>query len=591
MPSLVRPSLRIPGLILLAFAVFGLAYFCWDRWANTHLYIDNALARGVNVELDGQRFKLESNAMHDAEVSHGAHMIVIRETDGKELERRPLDVSRQSLWDTIVHEHFYVYNIASQRVYRRAAITYAPSVSNSAYNASLVAMKTFFEMRDVDFAFHTAPETIEMSSSSSHETKIEFTASNDVTLAQYAALQMQQGNVRDARAAIAVAVANSPCDTLTRRMQLMIAPSASDAAKQWIAACRQDDLQAHRAYQDANRWGHRAETRAEYAALLAQQPDSGKMHYLYGRTLDEQDAAIVEYRKALALTPDLVWARIALGYANATAERYDDALREYGMALDEKGVDDTAIVYYAYAAMSAGHPEAAEKRVDMWRKSHPRNRMALHARWLLAASTGDRQKASELQAALEPLEDNSTRFIRKLKTLRLANDHAVDRAIDAAIRDQELHADAVAARAIQLIVSGDYAAAAELVAKNAKTLDPLSVAYLQLYAAGGMMLAGDDAAANATLDAAAATLHDVDPRQTDVVAQMLDAMRGKVPVERFKAFAAEQGAIEHAWFVTAVRAAAAHDNARAAVAFDNCARTATELDLPYAVAKAMRATL
>src|SRR4029079_16814353 len=117
--------------------------------------------------------------------------------------------------------------------------------------------------------------------------------------------------------AIERAVTTMPCDTPTRRTQVYVASMlqssdvASQTAHRWISDSSQDDLEAHRMYQDINMdAGRYLELREEYRKLLTSSPESGKLHYLYGRVLADPVAAIPEYQKAVALEPKLVWPRV-----------------------------------------------------------------------------------------------------------------------------------------------------------------------------------------------------------------------------------------------------------------------------------------
>src|SRR6185295_18515556 len=118
----------------------------------------------------------------------------------------------------------------------------------------LVGMKRFFEQRDVDYPFQTAPDEIKLDSKSSVVKKVAFNTAGDIDLARYAILRLRQGKTDEANKAIAQAAANAPCSTRTRRTQVYFAGlngsavAASETARRWIADCPEDDLEAHRSY-------------------------------------------------------------------------------------------------------------------------------------------------------------------------------------------------------------------------------------------------------------------------------------------------------------------------------------------------------
>src|SRR6185436_16757764 len=177
------------------------------------------------------------------------------------------------------------------------------------------------------------------------------------------------GKKDEARAAIDRAAANTPCQTSTRRTQVMIAgildttDVAAAAARRWIADCTEDDLEAHRAYQDVHTAGGlQAALREEYSKLVSSSPQSAKAHYLNGRVSGDLDVSVREHQEAIRLDPKLIWPRVALGHAYMELERYDDALRELGAALDMQGRDEIVVSYYAHAAIAKGTPgEAVQK--------------------------------------------------------------------------------------------------------------------------------------------------------------------------------------------------------------------------------------
>lgn len=256
-PVMVRPGLKIAGYILLVVMVFSLGVVGWDRWWNQRLYVDNALDRRVNVTLDGERFKVSSDGYEQKELQAGHHTIVVSEVSGKEIEKRSFDISRLSPFAAIAHERFFVYNIASQRVYRRANVGYAEHEDDSSYSEELVGMQSFFEVRDADYAFTPPPQTIQMDAGSKTQVKVVFAPAHDVSLSRYAIILETQGKKQEAMNAIARAVATRPCDPLVRRAQIYVVSAvspdaASGTAKEWISACREDDIEAHRAYQDLN---------------------------------------------------------------------------------------------------------------------------------------------------------------------------------------------------------------------------------------------------------------------------------------------------------------------------------------------------
>ena len=597
-PTLVRPSLRYAGLAILVITLAGSGFYVWDRWTNLEVYFDNSFDRGVKVDVAGRNFEIAQNSFHKEEMDAGNYTAIVRGTDGKEIERLTFSLEKLNPVAAAIHDRFFVYNIGGRHIYRRANHGYSKNAENSSYSSELIAMQRFIEQRDVDYPFAAPPETIEADAASSVVHKISFDVAKDFDLRKYALVRLQQGKTDEAKAAIEKAVANAPCDATTRRAQLYLASltgtfeTASKTARGWIADCSQDDVEAHRAYQDLNREnGRQAALREEYQKLLDSSPQSGKAHYLFGRVVSDPQAAIAEYQQAIQLEPTLIWPRVALGHAYQAVERYDDALREFSGALDMKGCDPSVIIYYANAAIAKGQPESVIDKVEEMRKGG-RDVGALHARWLLATAAAQWDRAAETEKLLEPLETPQTGWWRTTKRMRLKQDTALDGRIDGAMRSQELQPIALDIKIERSIERGDLAQSADLIARNAKDLDPTGAAMLEAYTAGGYLLQNDAAAAQKLLVEAEKTLAGAQKGSVQrVTAALVQGLRGTMPVESVMSVARENDALAHGWFVAAVRAAQAGDRQRASESLAHCARASSDLDFPYLEAKAMAARL
>lgn len=589
-PALVRPGLLIAGIAIGALMLVAGAYAAWDRYANIPLYVDNGLDRPVQVELDGRRFGVPAHGRQNESVHKGSHAIVVFDSGGQtELERMTVDVPSVSLFDAIVHDRFFVYNVASSNVYRRSDHGYAGRAEDSTYGEELIGMRRFFEQRDVDYPFRTPPETIKMDSGSSRTHKTAFNVARNIPLGMFAAMRAQEKRAGEAKAAIGQAVANAPCDEHTRRYEIYVAnilgpeEAAAAAARQWIGACG-DALEAHRAYQQMEVLrGHAAEMQDEYRKRLAAAPESAQAHYLYGRVVDDPSVAIAEHTEATRLDPKLVWARVALGYVHAQEERYDDAMREMAAALDMEGHDPGVAAYYATAAIAKGTPAVAIEKIDHLRARDPKDFEALHARWLLALASSDWEKAKVLQTELAQYESPGDAWWRQLKQLRLKGDEpAVDLLIDRALRRDELRATARRAQLACAIARGEFDRAATLLQEASKGLDAATLRTMQAYIAGGMIVTGKtDAASQLIADGAKGVESDAGLQPRYVYRAIFGGLNGTVPEAEVLRVARANNTSEHAWFVAGVRAAAARNRAKAAECFARAARQSSGLDFPY----------
>lgn len=580
---LVRPALVIPGLLVLALIIGGSVYAVWDTYTNNPLYIDNGLARAVQVELDGKRFGVGAGAQHSETLEKGPHVIVVRESDGKkELERMTIEIPGLSILDAMFHERFFVYNVASNNVYRRSTHGYAVNVENSTFAQEFIALQRFFEQRDVDYEFTTPPETIKMDAGSKVVNKVAFNIARDFPLTGYAVTQLQNGRADEAQKAIKQAVANAPCDSATRQNELYIASHVgpddgpTKAARQWIADCAEDDLEAHRAYQQMEVMrGQQDAVLAEYRQRLAAAPESAQAHYLVGRITPDPATAIAEHTAAVRLDPKLVMPHVALGYVYAQEEHYDDAMREFAIAIDMPGHDEAVVVYYALAAIAKGSPALAVEKVEQLHVAQPQDFAALHARWMLAIASAEWVRAGALQIELAKYESPAGAWWRRLQLLRFKGDHAaVDAQIAGGARAPELSGIVRHARVSRALELGDYAAASAALREGAAEIDPSSLLLFRLYTAGGMIVSGDAAAAKPLLDELSK-----EPGKYGTSA-LIAGMNGSMPVDRVMAIARETNQPGHGWFVAGVRAYAANDRARASECFAHALR-ASDLDSPH----------
>ena len=343
-------------------------------------------------------------------------------------------------------------------------------------------------------------------------------------------------------------------------------------------------------YQDmSNEANRKDEVRAEYAKLVAASPQSAKLHYLYGRVLDDPSGAATEYEKAMQLDPKLVWPRVALAHAYALMDRTADALREYAAAMDMEGRDPAVVTYYATAAIANGTPESAIEKVDQARKAHTNQFAPLDARWLLAVASGDWTTAAKLQDSLAQIEGEEAAWWRTTKLMRIKGDAQLDQRIDVALKMRNLHDVALNARAEHYIEQGEFAKCTTFVAQHANEIDPVSAALLDAYAAGGLMLKGERDRAAEVLTEAEKFLDKAEKkRDAHVVGAVIAGLRGDISADEIVNFAKANDAAQHGWFVAAVRAHVAHDRAHEKERVAHLLQASADLDFPYGLAAAMQ---
>jgi Flp pilus assembly protein TadD len=590
-PTLVRPSLRYAGIALAALALVAFGVTWWDAKTNIVIYVDNGLDHGVDIDLDGRSWTMHANSHRKETLKEGRHTIIVREREsGREIEQFPFEVSELGPFEAIGAERFFVYNVAARRVYRREVIGYASSLENQSYDLQWIALQPFFEQRGVDYPFATAPETISSSSGATVK-KVSFNPATDIHLEDYSLIRLQEGDLAGARAAIDAAVTATPCETGTRRLHLLVA-SLTDpddggvgAARQWISDCAPDDLEAHRAYQDLHTSRDSgAAMRAEYAARVAEDPASAKLHYLYGRVSSEPAIAVREYNEALRLDPSLAWPRVALGYEQAMDGRFAVALREFGAALDIEGHDPGVIIYYAGAAIANGTPEGALELVERRLAENRKDPAALEASWMLANATMNWDGATAFQKTLLPIEGEAAAWWRNTRSLRFrGDDAALELELERAAHNEELAAIAQRVRIERAIERGDLALAEEQIALSGELLDPAHLALLEAYVSGAWQLAGDSPAAARSLQAALALLEGTG-EDAWLIRAVIEGLNGTRPLEELFSVTRQNNMISHAWFVAAVKE---RNPATAAAKLRRASLAAMDLDFPHLETSAM----
>ena len=585
-PVLVRPVLKWAGIALAVVIAISLGIVAWDTMTNIPVYFDNGLKRPVNVELDGRTFYLGNDRDVKQTVKEGRHTVIVRDAKSStEIERETFTVERLGPIDAMTEDRFFVYNVSGARVYRRAVVGYAKNESDQTYEEEYIALQRFFEQRNVDYPFADPPKEVEASSTSSKIHKVAFKPAREIDLSNYALYRLGQGKNDEARKAIDHAVALTPCDTRTRRLQLAIdgAAATPDAAvavaREWMKSCEADDLEAQRAYQDLFiTRGLTEQMRTEYAAKVAADPASAKAHYLNGRVQRDSAAALAEYNEAIRRDPKLLWPRVAVAHAYAMDGRYTEAMEQYTQTLGMPGRDPEVIMYYAFAAVAGGATEEAIATVDVLRHEPADAEAAMEARHLLALAAGDWATAAQLQETLAKNEPPEVAWLRRVRMLRMQGD---EQAIVAELAKAPDAAVALQVKIERAIEKNDLAMLPGLLAQGRKELDPSLMATLQLYASGVYSFAGQPGPAAHLLDEAAKD-------QQWPMRLLVDGATGRASEADVLAEARTGSFMQHGWFVAALRAG---DKARAAEYLTRAQKAAADLEFPYLEVKAMAARL
>jgi len=132
----------------------------------------------------------------------------------------------------------------------------------------------------------------------------------------------------------------TPIPSPVERAKLMVKKGKVEGAIALLKgelAKRDDDIDLHRAYQDAMRAAKKGqEALLEYAERVQKQPNSPVAHYLHGRSLiaSAPEEAAKAFRKSITLDPNFEWSYLGLGVTQAQAGNHFDASQTYEKALE-----------------------------------------------------------------------------------------------------------------------------------------------------------------------------------------------------------------------------------------------------------------
>ena len=591
--SLVSARRVLVGLALVI-AVFTVGFIALGFWGSKHVdvYFDSTLPHPTFV-IDGARFQSDIALPWRKSIAPGKHSITVLDQHGKEIEKRTIDIEAPEFGDAVFSNHKYVYNTGAQRVYRRESIDYTVNVADAKYSYEFVGNQAFFPIRGIDYTFVTPPATIDLPQGSTKQTKTSIQVERDFSLRDYGVYRLQQDKANEAESAFRTAITFNPCDLDSRGLlaSVVINKGAADEGvsigKEGVQACPGSMIEAHRVYQDALRGAGRGEEAlAFYRGQLAQHNDSAAYHYLLGRIVPSSKEEIAEEREALRLDPTLARAHAALGYSLIASGEYDEAMREIASAIDNGLRDDSAPLYYVYAAIGAAKPAEARPVVDAAMKQRP----YWTPRWLLAL-------AEKKWTAARSLYDERTKNAPKsqlswwlgAQLFRLQGDSdAMQKHLAEGTSSKELAQVAVAAHVEMLLEDGRWNDAIAAIDKAGDALGNSRDTY-RMYAAAAAMLAGNVKEGErrvAELRAEVVEDEELDESQKAAMLAELGALDGSANAQgEIDTLREDLLQMKHAWFFLGARARATGDATRAREYFERSARASFDLNFPMIAAQ------
>jgi tetratricopeptide (TPR) repeat protein len=585
----VRPkTLVIVFVAAVVIAIVGGAAVGIVKSRNIDVYFDSVYPRTTFV-VDGEKTLADAPPIKKT-LSPGMHNVTVLDRNGKQLEQRSIDVVGHGLLESIFENRAFVFNTLGMRVYRRASITYSPNESDRDYSAEFTGGEKFFEITGIDYLFTGAPETIEMSSGTTRETKSEFTTES-MSLTSYGFMRLREGKTDDAEKAFRTVLGADACDMTARRMLAQIrsvknaADEAVKVAHDGIVQCKERPIEAHRVYQDTQqRLGHSEELTAEYRAVRDADPSSAPNHYLYGRLLDDPNAAIAEQRTALQLDPKLGWAHAALAYELLITGAYDQSMNEFARSLETEQHDESTILYYTYAAIGAKHSFDARAVVEpATREIHNESDWA--SKWIINLAQKNWTAAKQMFAnASKGNEESASVWMAGVQLAKLSGDNDLfAKQIAFGQSKKELKIATTIAKLQDAMENGKWSDAA------ANESDLHENAYMMhLYGVAALMLNGDTKGANDRLNVVLQMIRtdkELDQYSRDVYTNLASAMTGGDETKILRAVREDVTMIKNAYFFLGVHSFAHGDRAHAKQLFAKSAETSFDLDFPLLAAQ------
>jgi len=395
-----------------AMIVVATIAFAWWRQNHVAVYFDNVIERQRTIRIDGTTYPSSSRGPLRQDLKPGTHRIVL--LDGtREIERFDAVIPKQSLFDALRAPRFFVYSAGAAGIYERATLVYSTVDTERTYESRLIALERWIEQEAADFVFQDAP----LSVTSKKATRTQFNIAHGVGYREVAFEWLPRLGVEAAMRALNKGLDATPCNTDLRELVVGILDMneqhdrAVAEARAWIGAC-DEDLLAHRAYQNLLIDDGRTEVlRAEYRKRLDEHANAAN-HYLFGRLI-EGPAAMSEYREALRIDPELTWARVALGHEFLHAEHDEDAYAALDESLRATTVPPLTPVYYAMAAIATNRIEEALGRIGAETRLDADN--AWQASWMLVRAKGDVDRAKVLLAEREHGETTTETMILRAR--------------------------------------------------------------------------------------------------------------------------------------------------------------------------------
>ncbi len=333
-----------------------------------HVYAINDIGQPVKMSIDGEPL-FDVGVQTPLDLAEGRHHVKISGSVNDEF-----DVDMHSdYFARWTKSPVWVIGVGGGAALFVNTLHYAVHPPPS--QTQLVLVDRLFYLPDVDYAFTTPPQKIDLGGDRDVRTKIHLERAN-TSAANIFNAALQRGDpaawpFAEAR------LRGNPADSalLTAYEYAAVTSGQLDRAREFFQtglARRPISVEWHRAYQDLGRNGPReAELIAEYDKLLKQEPHSAALLYLRGRIDGDSVKARDFFHKSCAADAKCPWPWMALAYDAACRGDWRQA-RELADKAFKLHLDNQSLQEVRFAArLATGDYAAMEKELRRILESTP----------------------------------------------------------------------------------------------------------------------------------------------------------------------------------------------------------------------------
>lgn len=325
LPPAGRAIRRIAGGGIAVFAAVLLWGVLWSvSHVDVHAY--NGYDRAVTVKIGDEERVVPPRSVHEFSDLPARETALSATWVG---EAEPFEEVEADLAEGA--RRLVLYNVGSRGLLEVEYITYGEDDPSPGY---LLGAGPILIEEEVDYLFGQPPDSLSVVEGGTIERSVLSAIQDFYTPVELVGALIQMGRPEQAHALAVGELTAHPENVdlmlYTAYTLLQEDPQAQFELAAWCRDRAPEVVDLHRMYQEFWPGSDREPLRAEYAALLAENPGSASYHYLAGRLEDTgSDEALAHFDAALAIEPDHPWTIRALGYRAAYLGDWAGAIDHY----------------------------------------------------------------------------------------------------------------------------------------------------------------------------------------------------------------------------------------------------------------------